>query len=97
MAFGTPKETKEEKQDRKERELLAHFGLDKMENMEYMDAVKKIANGMTGYGLMEAGMKLSMSASTPDRLTVNYLRVIMEQNFIMIRQYDQLISLLKRT
>lgn len=96
MAFGAPKETKEEKQARQEREFLAKYGLDKMENMEYMDSVKRIANELAGTGLMEAGMKISMSGSTPDRLTVSYLKTIMEQNFIMIRQFDQLISLSKK-
>lgn len=96
MAFGKPKETKEDKQIRKEHELLARYGLDKMENMEYTDAVRKIAYGMAGTGFLEAGLALS-GGRTADQITHSYLRVIMEQNFIMIRQYDQLISLLKRT
>lgn len=88
MAFGAHKETKEEKQARKERELLARYGLDRMEHMEYTDALRKIAYHLAGSGLMEAGLALS-GGRTADRITHSYLRTIMDQNFIMIRQYDR--------
>lgn len=95
MAFGAPKETKEEKQARKEQELLAKFGLDKMENKDYVDSVRKIAAELSGTDMMEMGMRLS-GAKTADSLMVSYLRCIVEQNFIMIRQLDKLCSVMEK-
>lgn len=94
--FGKEKETKEEKQARKEQETLAKYGLDTLTDQTDIDSVKKIVSELVGTGLMEAGMKLSMGAKPEDQLQVQYQRVLMEQNFIIIRQLDRLNKLLDR-
>lgn len=94
--FGKEKETKEEKQARKEQETLAKYGLDTLTDQTDIDSVKKIVSELVGTGLMEAGMKLSMGAKAEDQLQVQYQRVLMEQNFIIIRQLDRLNKLLDR-
>ncbi|WP_105303073.1 hypothetical protein [Anaerolactibacter massiliensis] len=87
--FGKEKETKEEKQARKMQELMERYGLGDV-SPEYSDAVQKIANELAGTKLMETGMTLSMGAKPEDALPVYYLRTIMEQNFIIIRELDAL-------
>ena len=94
--FGKEKETKEEKQARKEQETLVKYGLDTLTDQTDIDSVKKIVSELVGTGLMEVGMKLSMGAKPEDQLQVQYQRVLMEQNFIIIRQLDRLNKLLDR-
>lgn len=90
------KESKEEKQVRKEQEMLSKYGLTTLTDQTDIASVKKIINELVGTGLMETGMKLSLSAKTEDQLQVQYQRVLMEQNFIIIRQLDRLAKLLER-
>ena len=87
--FGN-KESKQEKQDAKLQELMEKYGLSDV-SPEYADAVKKIAAELAGTGMMETGMRLSM-AKAEDALPVYYLRAIMEQNFLIIRQLDVLLK-----
>lgn len=87
--FGN-KESKQEKQDAKLQELMDKYGLGDV-SPEYADAVKKIAAELAGTGMMETGMRLSM-AKAEDALPVYYLRAIMEQNFLIIRQLDALLK-----
>ena len=87
--FGN-KESKQEKQDAKLQELMDKYGLSDV-SPEYADAVKKIAAELAGTGMMETGMRLSM-AKAEDALPVYYLRAIMEQNFLIIRQLDVLLK-----
>ncbi|WP_102341278.1 hypothetical protein [Galactobacillus timonensis] len=88
--FGN-KESKQEKQDAKLQELMDKYGLGDV-SPEYADAVKKIAAELVGTGMMETGMRLSMTAKAEDALPVYYLRAIMEQNFLIIRQLDALLK-----
>lgn len=90
------KESKEEKQARKEQEMLSKYGLTTLTDRTDIESVKKIIGELVGTGLMETGMKLSMTAKTEDQLQVQYQRVLMEQNFIIIRQLDRLARLLER-
>ena len=84
--FGN-KETKEDK----EQKFMKKWGLDGLTDPRDIASVKEIAIELAGTGLMETGMKLSM-ANSIDQLKVSYLRTIMEQNFIIIRQLDKIAS-----
>ena len=84
--FGN-KETKEEKQARKEQELMARYGLEDV-SPEYADAVKKAVSGLTGSSMIELGTAPSGSAQDVAKLTL--LRAIVEQNFIIIRELDKI-------
>lgn len=53
--FGKQKETKEEKQARKEQELLERYGLQELSDPQDVASVRKIAQELTGTGLMETG------------------------------------------
>lgn len=92
--FDGQKETKEEKQKRKEQELLQKYRLDSLTDPKDIASVRTIASELLGTGLMESGMTLSFGGKPEDKLTVYYLRAIMEQNFIMIRQLDKISNLL---
>lgn len=88
MALFGEKETKEEKQLRKEQELLAKYGLENL-NAKDLESVKKIVNDLSGLGLMKAGIALSFGNSA-EQCKIGYLSAIVEQNWIMIRQLDRI-------
>ena len=78
----------------KEMKILRKFGVEGLKNPADIASVRKIAQEIAGSGLTEVGLKLSMK--NPEvMLPISYQRAIMEQNFIMIRQLDELISIMK--
>jgi hypothetical protein len=87
--FGNQKETKEEKRARLEQELLEKYGLQELSDPQDIASVRKIAQELTGTSLMETGMALSIG-SAADTVEVSYLRALVEQNFIIIRQLDRI-------
>jgi len=87
--FNGTKETAEEKQARKTEALLSKFNLTNLSNEDDIESVRKIANRLIGTGISETGMALSMTKPA-EALPVYYLRAIMEQNWIIIRQLDRL-------
>lgn len=86
--FSTPEE-KNQKQADKEARLLRKYGLEGLDGKN-LDSVKAIASELLGTGLMDTGMKLSMTAKVEDQLQVQYQKVLMEQNWIIIRQLDEI-------
>ena len=85
--FGSG-ETKEEKQARKAAELMARYGLEELSDPRDVAAVKEIAAELTGNKLVETGAALQ--GNGVDSAKLSYLRVLMEQNFIIIGQLDRL-------
>lgn len=83
--FGN-KESKQEKQEVKAQELMKKYGLGDV-SPKYADAVRQIASELAGTGMMETGMRLSMTKAE-DALPIYYLRAILQQNFIIIRELD---------
>ena len=86
--FGNGKETKEEKQERKNQELLAKYGLENMTDKD-LESIRNIINDLMGNGLFKAGMALSF-AKAEEQAKVTYLSALVEQNWIIIRQLDQI-------
>ncbi len=89
MGFFASTDEKEAKKEEKLNKMMAKYGLENL-SPEYRDKVKDINLELIGTGLMEAGMKLSMAAKTEDQLQVQYLKTILEQNWIIIRLLDDL-------
>ena len=89
MGFFASADEKEAKKEEKLNKMMAKYGLENL-SPEYRDKVKDINLELVGTGLMEAGMKLSMGAKTEDQLQVQYLKTILEQNWIIIRLLDDL-------
>ena len=86
--FGGQKETKEEKQARKVQELLEKYGLQNLSDPRDIESVKRISESIYGNKLIELGTALSGSGEDSAKLT--YLSALVEQNWIIIRQLDQL-------
>lgn len=85
--FNNNSETKEEKQARKMQETLAKYELNNL-STEYANAVKNISLALAGNNLIEVGSTLGMTPA--ENLTTSYLKAIVEQNFIIIRQLDEI-------
>lgn len=89
MGLFASAEEKEAKKEEKLNALMAKYGLENL-SPEYRDKVKDINLELVGTGLMETGMKLSMNAKVEDQLQVQYLKTIMEQNWMIIRLLDDI-------
>lgn len=80
--------SKEEKEAQKIQEMMTRLGLERLSPKDY-ESCKKILNDMAGLGLMKAGMALSF-AKSEEQCKVGYLSAMVEQNWIVIRQLDEL-------
>ena len=85
--FNTNNETKEEKQKRKMQETLNKYELNNLDP-KYANAVNNISLALAGNNLIELGSTLGITSA--ENLTTSYLKAIVEQNFIMIRQLDEI-------
>lgn len=85
--FNTNNEKKEEKQKRKMQETLNKYELNNLDP-KYANAVNNISLALAGNNLIELGSTLGMTSA--ENLTTSYLKAIVEQNFIMIRQLDEI-------
>lgn len=81
-------ETKEQKQARKQQALLDKYGVGDLSDPRDAESVKTIANELVGNNLIEFGTALRGSGADIAKMT--YLRAIVEQNFMIIRQLDKL-------
>ena len=94
------KELKELEKQRKEEEkiaaALARYGLDGLRNPQDIQSVRNIIAAQAGDGFFEFGQLLG-GANEKDFLRQLYYqnKVLMEQNFILIRQLDEISSKLK--
>lgn len=94
MAFfsNAPKETKEEKEARQVAELMEKYGLEHISKQD-AEAIKRILGDLAGKNLMRTGLALS-GVKPEEQVKMDYLSVLMEQNWIMIRQLDRITRLL---
>ena len=82
-------------QEDKTQKLLARYGLENIDP-QYADAVRKIARDLSGSGLVDLGSRLSMDGKANNLAQTQYTKAILEQNFIIIRQLDQIAYLLEQ-
>lgn len=82
--------------EEKAQRVLSKFGLENIDP-QYAEAVQEIAQELVGTGMMEFGLKLG-SGSQRDILKQQtyYQGAILKQNFIMIRQLDQIAYMLEQ-
>lgn len=69
------------------QETLAKYELNNL-STEYANAVKNISLALAGNNLIEVGSTLGMTPA--ENLSTSYLKAIVEQNFIIIRQLDEI-------
>ena len=77
----------------KYEKFLKKYHLEELTNKSDLDSVSKIYSELSGTGMMEFGASLTNlfgASKTEYLLTVYYLRTIIEQNFIMIRQLERI-------
>lgn len=86
--FKSPEE-KAAKKEEKLNAMMAKYGLETL-SPEYREAVKNINLELMGSGAVEAGMKLAYGTKNEDLLKINYLNVIMNQNWMIIRLLDEI-------
>lgn len=92
--FKTPEE-RQASQEQKVERILARYGLQNIDP-QYAEAVQKIALELAGSGLSEFGAILSNDDKAMNRAQTQFTRAILEQNFIIIRQLDQISYLLEQ-
>ncbi|WP_125580877.1 hypothetical protein [Levilactobacillus cerevisiae] len=82
------------KSDSKALGYLASKHLSKL-SPDALDAAKHISADLAGNGLIKAGMTLSMT-NAADQVKVSYLSALVEQNWIIMQQNQEIIDLMKK-
>ena len=79
--------------DEKYQKYLKKYHLEELTNASDIESVRKIYYENLGTGLIESGLTtthLVTKGKEEEMLAVYYLRTIMEQNFIIIRQLERI-------
>lgn len=84
------KESKEEKQQQKAEELLSRYGLDHLNDELCKIDCLEVIQGLAANKFIDVGVALA--GSGPDLAKQTYLRALVEQNFLIIKQLDRLLS-----
>lgn len=93
MALFGAKETKEDKAARKAQAIMDKYGLSELDQKD-LESVRTITNSLMGNSLIELGNALQ--GSGVDSAKMSFLRALVEQNWIIIRQLDRLNKRLDR-
>ena len=95
MALFKTAEERQAAQLQKAEKILARYGLENIDP-QYADAVRRIATELAGSGLSEFGALLANDDKAMNKAQTQFVRAILEQNFIIIRQLDQISYLLEQ-
>ena len=76
-------------EEEKTQEMMAKYGLERLTDEHDQKAVEKILSKIVGNRLIAAGTLLGGKAE--DVAKIDYLDILMQQNFIIIRQLDKLL------
>lgn len=94
MGLFNSKENKEEKKQQEIEKFMERYQLNEISNQDLV-IIKKIATDLMGNNLLKAGMALSF-AKAEEQAKVTYLSALVEQNWIMIRQLNNISSKLDK-
>lgn len=86
--FKSPEE-KQQILEEKTRKVLEKYELTNLSE-EYINAVKNINSELAGSGLSEFGNLLAPDQNTSLRVQTQFLNAIVQQNWIIIRQLNEL-------
>ena len=95
MALFGGKETKEDKVARKTQAMMEKYGLEYLDPKD-LESVRNIGLSLMGTGMIELGTALSIGGNPVDTAKMSFLRALVEQNWIIIRQLDRLNKKLER-
>ena len=87
MALFGAKETKEDKAARKAQAVMDKYGLSEIEPKD-LESVRTITNSLMGNSLIE--LANIFNGNSVDSAKMSFLRALVEQNWIIIRQLDRL-------
>lgn len=88
MALFNSKENKEDKKQQEINNFMEKYQLDEIDDKDLV-MIKKIATDLIGNNLLKAGMALSF-AKAEEQAKVSYLSALVNQNWIMIRQLNNI-------
>lgn len=92
MGLFNQKDDKEIKNEQKELEkmqkLISKYNLGEL-SRDNLENLKNISNTMASNNLFKAGLALSFANAT-DQAKIGYLDVLVEQNFMIIRQLNEI-------
>ena len=88
----------EEKKEQKTEAILSKYNLNDLSDPRDRESIVKIAQSMVGVGLLAAGADIGLGTNEKAMIQaqMHYQKVIMEQNFIMIRQLDRIAKSLEQ-
>lgn len=89
MGFFKSEEEKQAIKEEKINKMMAQYGLEALDN-KYRNAVKDINSELSGTGMMEFGNMLSFDEKAAARLNTYYTNALIKQNWIIIRQLDEI-------
>lgn len=92
MGLFASKEEKEVKKIEKLQAIAAKYHLDGI-NPKDLESIQSINSELLGTGMMEFGTLLSGKAE--DNVKIAYLNTLIQQNWIIIRQLDEISKKLK--
>lgn len=90
--FGGEKLSREEKQ--KIQKYLSQRGIDNLNEKSNVQ-VRRVINDLAGNGFFLAGMALSF-AKAEEQVKVTYLSALVEQNWILISQNQEILDELRK-
>lgn len=93
MAFFNKKQ--EVDPTEKAKQIIQRYDLQNVDP-QYADALKSISTLLIGSGIEEFSGLLNSDDKAINRVQTQYIHAIMEQNFIIIRQLNDLINLMKQ-
>ncbi len=88
MALFNSKENKDDKKQQEINNFMAKYQLEEIDDKDLV-IIKKIATDLIGNNLLKAGMALSF-AKAEEQAKVSYLSALVNQNWIMIRQLNNI-------
>lgn len=94
MGFFKSAEEKQAEREEKLNQIMAKYELNELED-KYKNAVSSINLELSGTGAMELGNMLSFDEKTAARLNNYYMNALIQQNWIIIRQLDDINKKLK--
>ena len=94
MGFFKSEEEKQKEKEEKLNRIMSKYGLDELED-KYKTAVSNINSELVGTGAMEFGNMLSFDEKTALKLNTYYINALIQQNWIIIRQLDEISKKIK--
>lgn len=88
MAIFKTNEERAEIQAQKDLELLKKYGLENLNDPYTVQAIKEMVSGMAGFKWFQSGYAIGLQGEKAVDLQMK--KTLIDQNFILIRQLDEI-------